>query len=180
MFAKIAARSPWWLVGCMLIGMSVNHRSEAAGFLRTQGQKIIGENGEPIMLRGVGLGNWLLPEGYMWKFGEHGDRPRKIEAIVSELIGPDNSRRFWTEFRDNYITEKDIERIAKLGFNSVRPALNARLFLTEDESPVFVEESFVLLDRLIAWCKKHGVYVILDMHSSTRWANGCEHRRQCE
>ena len=58
-------------------------------FLRTQGQDIVNESGERILLRGVGLGNWMLPEGYMWKFGNGGDRPRKIEKLVSDLIGPE-------------------------------------------------------------------------------------------
>src|ERR1035441_5180031 len=35
----------------------------AAGFLHTQAQDIVDEHGSKIMLRGVGLGNWLLPEG---------------------------------------------------------------------------------------------------------------------
>ena len=36
---------------------------EGKGFLRTRGQDIVDESGEKVMLRGVGLGNWLLPEG---------------------------------------------------------------------------------------------------------------------
>src|SRR5690242_9032379 len=67
-------------------------------FLRADGQNIVNERGEKIMLRGVGLGNWLLPEGYMWKFSSQTDRPRRIEKLVEELIGPDNARRFWTEY----------------------------------------------------------------------------------
>ena len=149
-----------------LVAMSVQQLSEAAGFLRTQGQNIVDENGNAVLLRGVGLGNWLLPEGYMWKFGDRGDRPRRIEAIVNELIGPQSSERFWLEFRRNYITEVDIRRIAELGFNSVRPALNARRFLTEGENITYVPEGFELLDNLIKWCKKYNVYVIIDMHGA--------------
>jgi endoglucanase len=135
-------------------------------FLRTQGHDTVNEKGEKVLLRGVGLGNWMLPEGYMWKFGEQGDRPRRIEKLVSDLIGPDNAARFWSEFRQNYITEADIRRIAELGFNSVRPALNARLFLTETEPPQPVAEGFQLLDNLVKWCKAAGLYVIIDMHGA--------------
>ena len=127
-----------------LVAISVPQLSEAAGFLRTQEQNMVDENGNAVLLRGVGLGNWLLPEGYMWKFGDRGDRPRKIEAIVNELIGPQSAERFWLEFRHNYITEADIRRIAELGFNSVRPALNARRFLTEGENPTYVPEGLNL------------------------------------
>ncbi|MBP6215086.1 MAG: cellulase family glycosylhydrolase [Chitinophagaceae bacterium] len=135
-------------------------------FLHTAGQDIINESGRKIFLKGVGLGNWLLPEGYMWKFGALGDRPRKIEKVVTDLIGKEKADRFWKAFRENYITEADIKRIAELGFNSVRPALNSRLFLTEGEDPVYVEEGFQLLDSLITWCKKHRLYVIIDMHGA--------------
>ena len=135
-------------------------------FLRTQGQDIVDGYGNNILLQGIGLGNWLLPEGYMWKFGPEGDRPRKIEKIVKDLIGPAKANEFWKNFRIYYITEKDIKRIAELGFNAVRPALNARLFLTEGDTAIFVEESFALIDNLVSWCKKHNLYVILDMHGA--------------
>lgn len=135
-------------------------------FLHTSGQDIVNETGEKIYLKGVGLGNWLLPEGYMWKFGGLGDRPRKIEKVVEDLIGKEKSAHFWKTYRQHYITETDIKRIAELGFNSVRPALNSRLFLTEDENPVYLEEGFQLIDSLISWCKKYKVYVIIDMHGA--------------
>lgn len=135
-------------------------------FLRTSGQNIVNENGEKVYLKGVGLGNWMLPEGYMWRFGGAGDRPRKIEKVITDLIGTEKADEFWKNYRRDYITEGDIKRIAELGFNSVRPALNSRLFLTDDENPVFVEEGFLLLDNLIKWCKKHKLYVIIDMHGA--------------
>src|ERR1017187_754335 len=138
----------------------------AAGFLHTKAQDIVDEQGNKVLLRGVGLGNLLLPEGYMWKFGGGGDRPRKIEKIVSDLAGPEYARHFWTEYRKNYITENEIRRIAELGYNSVRPALNARLFLTEGDNPVYVDEGFEILDNLIKWSKRYGIYVILDMHGA--------------
>ncbi|MBL0131854.1 MAG: cellulase family glycosylhydrolase [Chitinophagaceae bacterium] len=136
------------------------------GFLHTSGQDIVNASGKKIYLKGVGLGNWLLPEGYMWKFGGLGDRPRKIEKLVSDLLGEVKSAQFWKSFRQNYITEADIKRIAELGFNSVRPALNSRLFLTEGDNPVYVEEGFDLIDSLVSWCKKHRLYVIIDMHGA--------------
>ena len=135
-------------------------------FLRTQGQDMVNESGGKVLLRGVGLGNWMLPEGYMWKFGNGGDRPRKIEKIVTDLAGEEYAARFWPEFRKRYITDADIARIAELGFNSVRPALNARLFLTEGDNAAYVEEGFQLLDNLVGWCRARGIYVIIDMHGA--------------
>jgi len=138
----------------------------AQTFLRADGQNMIDENGKKVLLQGVGLGNWMLPEGYMWKFGENGDRPRKIEKIVSDYLGQEKAAKFWKTYRRNYITETDIRRIAELGYNSVRPALNSRLFITEGENNVIVDEGFELLDNLISWCKKYHLYVIVDMHGA--------------
>jgi Cellulase (glycosyl hydrolase family 5) len=152
------------LVG--LLTFTARQANAALQFLHTEGQNIVNESGQKIRLRGLGLGNWLLPEGYMWKFGKGGDRPRRIEKIVSDLIGPENAARFWREYRSNYITEADIRRIAELGFNSVRPALNARLFLTEGKHPRYVRAGFATLDNLVGWCRKYGVYVIIDMHAA--------------
>lgn len=138
----------------------------AQTFLHAKGQDIVDESDRKVLLRGVGLGNWMLPEGYMWKFGNKADRPRKIEKLVADHIGSEKAEQFWKTFRRNYITEADIKRIAELGFNSVRPALNARLFLTEGEKNEFVDEGFELLDNLIGWCKKYHLYVIIDMHAA--------------
>lgn len=152
----------WWWIAIFSTAGSV----QAVEFLHTQGHDLVDTRGNKTLLRGVGLGNYMLPEGYMWKFGDAGDRPRKIERVVSDLIGTEAAERFWPRFRRNYITEADIQRIAGLGFNSVRPALNARLFLTEGDDPQFIDEGFELLDNLVGWCRKADLYVIIDMHGA--------------
>lgn len=137
------------------------------GFIKTQGQDFVDADGNKVYLKGVGLGNWLLPEGYMWKFRRGADRPRRIEALITDMIGEEKAKVFWKKYYENYITEADIKKISELGFNSVRPALNARLFLDEDkEELVYNEESFKLLDNLIKWCEKYNIYVIIDMHGA--------------
>jgi len=151
-------------IGCSAYSQSKKEKNLT--FLHTSGQDIVNESGNKVYLKGVGLGNWMLPEGYMWLFGGAGDRPRKIEKVISDLIGDEKANEFWKNYRRDYITEADIKRIAELGFNSVRPALNSRLFLTESENPVYVEEGFQLLDNLIQWCKKYKIYVIIDMHGA--------------
>lgn len=152
----------------LLLGVTFGFTSNAdeLSFLHTRGQDIVSEKGEKVLLRGVGLGNWMLPEGYMWKFGNEADRPRRIEKLVSDLIGAENARRFWAEFRQNYVSEADIQRIGQLGYNSVRPALNSRLFLQETGDVDPAGEGFQLLDNLVKWCKANRIYVIIDMHGA--------------
>jgi hypothetical protein len=153
-------------IAASYFSLAQSRQENKLSFLHTSGQDIVNESGKKIYLKGVGLGNWLLPEGYMWKFGVHGDRPRKIEKVITDLIGKEKAALFWKTYRQNYITEADIKRIAELGFNSVRPALNSKLFLSEDDNPVYIEEGFQLMDSLVSWCKKHKLYVIIDMHGA--------------
>ena len=43
----------------------------AQGFLKADGKRIVNAKGENILLRGMGLGGWMLQEGYM--LGIHKD-----------------------------------------------------------------------------------------------------------
>lgn len=151
----------------LVIAVSCTQHDKQAGikFLRVQGPEIVDEDGRRVFLRAVGLGNYLLPEGYMWKFGKDGDRPRAIEKLVADLIGAEKAHDFWRQFRNNYITEADIARIKALGFNTVRPAINWRVLMNE-ETGAFDKEGFALLDNLVEWCKIHQIYIVLDMHGA--------------
>ena len=40
-------------------------------FLKTSGKDIIDKNSNPIILRGLGLGGWMLQEPYMMKVSVH-------------------------------------------------------------------------------------------------------------
>jgi endoglucanase len=143
------------------------NESEVSGYVRAEGRKLVNGEGRELLLRGVGFGNWLLPEGYMWKFPKEGDRPRRMERMVENLIGPGKAALFWELYYDRYITEEDIIRIAAEGFNSVRVPINARFLMKEGMLPLQVKEHrLAYIDRLIAWCREHRLYVILDLHGA--------------
>ncbi len=134
------------------------------GFLKARDQKIYDGNGKEIVLRGVGLGNWLLPEGYMWKFYTKCDRPRRIEALILDLVGEARAQEFWEIFRDTFITEADIEKIAREGYNSIRLPINYRII--QDEKGELIEKGIAYVDRAIEWCAKYNIYVVLDLHGA--------------
>jgi endoglucanase len=132
-----------------------------AQFVHTQGREIVDGRGRPLLLRGTNLGNWLVPEGYMWHLNEGGpESPREIESLVTELVGPQRAREFWHSYRDGYITESDIHFIKQCGFNSIRVPLHYKFFETDDA------EGFRLLDRVIKWAHQEDLYIILDMHAA--------------
>jgi aryl-phospho-beta-D-glucosidase BglC (GH1 family) len=132
-------------------------------FVTVKGAEILSPDGTPLLLRGINLGNWLVPEGYMFKF-KKATSPRLIYTAFEQMLGPEEAQKFWTEFRERYVTAKDIHFIKSLGLNSIRVPFNYRLFMSDDEPDRIRTENFKYLDNVIAWSKQEGVYVILDMH----------------
>jgi endoglucanase len=135
-------------------------------FARVEGRELVGADGTPLRLKGINLGNWLLPEGYMWRLQKGPQSPRQIQELVAELIGPDAARSFWRDFRDAYVTRSDIRYLKKIGIDSVRVPFDYRVLTPEEDSRVWLEDGFALLDRLIEWCRDEGLLVVLDMHAA--------------
>lgn len=140
------------LTGALLAGAHAQSR-----FVHTEGKYLVAPDGKRLLLRGINLGNWMEAEGYMFHFEGGPQSPHEIEAFFNELVGPTEAASFWRRWRDTYITEKDIQLIRKAGFNSIRVPLHYR-FLRRDE------DGRDLLDRVVAWSAKAGLYVILDLH----------------
>lgn len=141
-------------------------RDRVSGFLRASGRELVNGKGEPIILSGWGLGNWLLCEGYMWKAGPRGDRPRRLEQVVRELAGSEYAESFWPRFRRNYIRREDILRMAGLGYNSVRLPINWRVLMEDEPGVRWKEDGFRLIDDLLDWCEEAKLYVFLDLHGA--------------
>lgn len=138
--------------------------ASAQKFITTKGKDIIGIDGKPFMMKGTNLGNWLVPEGYMFRFN-NASSPRLINQTFTELIGPDATKTFWKKFLDMYITQEDIHYLKSIGMNSIRVPFNYRLFTNEDYmGDNDSSRGFTMLDRVIKWCKAENLYVLLDMH----------------
>ena len=77
----------------LLLSVSVALSAQSAKFISVKKTEIIGIDGKPFHMRGTNLGNWLVPEGYMFKF-KHSSSPRLIQEVVNELVGPDAATIF--------------------------------------------------------------------------------------
>jgi aryl-phospho-beta-D-glucosidase BglC (GH1 family) len=150
------------LLAMLTTWTSINGQSR---FIQTRGKDLVSPTGAPLLLKGINLGNWLLPEGYMFKF-KTTNSPRLIQTAIDELIGEDDARRFWQTYQDNYITREDISFIKRSGFNSVRVPFSYRLFVSEGAVPKLEGPGYELLDRVVGWSRSEGLYVILDMHAA--------------
>lgn len=133
-------------------------------FIKTKGTKLVDANGNSLILKGTNLGNWLVPEGYMFKMNQV-NSPRKIDEMLYELVGPDSLQVFWNGFLNNYITHDDIKYLKSIGSNHIRLPFHYKMF-TDDLYMGERNAGFKYFDRLIDWCREEKMYVLLDMHSA--------------
>lgn len=139
-----------------------------SGFIRVDGGNLVDGLGNKLYLKGFNLGGWLQYEDWIFESsfanlaGGEIENELTITAHLDKTYGAGTGRKFFTRIRDNFITEADIQVIASLGGNVVR--VPVPYWLIDDQS------AFTYLDKVIAWGKKHGVYVIIDLHS----APGCQ------
>ncbi len=144
----------------------------AQHFLSTNGQAIVNENGDTILLRGMGLGGWMVQEGYMLQTASFANPQHKIRAKIEELIGEADTDLFYDAWLANHARKADVDSLKSWGFNSVRLPMHYNLFtLPIEEEPVpgqntWLTKGFELTDSLISWCKQNEMYVVLDLHAA--------------
>lgn len=134
-------------------------------FLHADHQQIMDGSGKPVLLRGMGLGGWMLQEGYMLNAG--GLAQHAIQAKITDMIGPDGAEAFYQTWRDNFITKADVDAMASWGFNSVRLPMHYNLFMEDGPGPIrWKDEGFRRSDDLVRWAKANDMVVILDLHAA--------------
>ena len=153
-------------------------------WLHTDGPVIRDQESSEILLRGQGIGNWMVNEGFMLGTTQFGtdmgpfvrampmDRGRTLLSAVEELAGRTYADGFQKAWVENYFDEDDIRSIKELGFNCVRLGLSARLFLEEGPGYTWHQDTFERLDYIIDLCEKYKLYVILDMHGACGGQSG--------
>ncbi|MBP1636926.1 MAG: glycosyl hydrolase family 5 [Acidobacteria bacterium] len=142
-----------------------------AGFLRASGDRIVDGQGREVLLRGMGLGGWMLQEGYMLGIKKEGTQ-HSIRARIADLIGEKDAERFYRLWRRNHMTRADVDLLARSGFNSIRLPMHYDLFtLPIEAEPVkgrdtWLKTGFEMVDRLLGWCRANRMYLILDLHAA--------------
>lgn len=140
--------------------------------LKADGQKIVNDKGENIRLRGLGLGGWMLQEGYMLKTADFAGPQYKIREKIAGLIGEKGMNEFYKAYVKNGITRQDIDFLKKAGFNSIRLPMHYNLYtLPIEKEPAkgkdtWLEEGFKMTDDLLKWCADNKMYLILDLHAT--------------
>src|SRR5690606_15889799 len=156
----------WLTAGWSAAPHDAEAQGGGAGYFRAENGQILDPDGVPVILRGIGLGGWLVPEGYMLHISApDGGSPRTIRAQIEDLIGEEDTDAFFELYRANFVAEKDIAAIAEWGYDHVRLPFHY-LDFWDPEGQEIREEGFELLDTFLGWCRTHGLYVILDMHAA--------------
>ena len=125
---------------------------------------------ENVTLNGVNIGNWLLIETWLSPISDPNESMAHSDIIkvLTERFGKETADEIAEEYMNSYITEADFDRIARLGFNSVRIPFWYRNFMTEDGEWLSDKQDeisgFARLDWALEMCRKYGLYAILDMH----------------
>lgn len=157
-----------------LLILAVPLAAHAAGFVHASDRGLVDGAGRPFQMRGIGLGNWLVPEGYMFGF-TRARSPSEIAALFARLEGADAASGFWTEFRANYVAAPDVALIAAAGFNTIRVPLHWALFMDGSDPPRFEGPGYDLLDRLVGEARAAGLKLILDLHAAPGGQTGVNH-----
>jgi endoglucanase len=144
-----------------------------AQYLRANGTKIVDSSNNTVYLKGMNIGNWLLWEGYLM-MGDFNYRTHTqfLNSLATAVGGIANAKEFEHQWRLNYVTEQTIIDLKNLGFNSVRVPFHYNMFW---QNGGVSNHGFQYIDRLVTWCRTHGVYILLDMHAAPGYQNPGDH-----
>ena len=154
-----------------LLSLALMFESQSQGFLKVDGTRIVNAQGENVLLRGMGLGGWMLQEGYMLRVPGQGQQ-HKIRGRIAELLGEEKTQAFYDAWLANHTRKIDIDSMKAWGFNSVRLPMHYNLYtLPIEDEPVkgentWIEKGFGMTDSLLAWCAANQMYLILDLHAA--------------
>ncbi len=145
--------------------------SGSTQWLKTSGHNIVDDKNRNIILRGMGLGGWMLQEGYMLRLSFLGQQYR-IKEKITDVVGQAKTAQFYTAWLQNHTAKADIDSLAAWGFNAVRLPMHYNLYTLpverepEKDHQTWLEKGFALTDSLLNWCKANKMYLILDLHAA--------------
>lgn len=145
--------------------------------------------GETVQLKGVNFGGWLIQETWMCpvlafngsvtvKNGKE-NAWGNLDTLdeMEKRFGKEETAALVKSYQDNYITERDFQKVKSMGFNCIRIPFWYRNFMS-DENGTYITENdndnpgFQKLDWACDMAEKYGLYLIFDMHGCPGGQNG--------
>src|SRR5919202_3400738 len=93
--------------------------------LRVQGNQILNADGQPVVLRGFGLGGWMNMENFITGYPANEQAQREA---IRNVLGDELYELFFDRFLEYFFTDADAEFVGSLGLNLVRLPINYRHF----------------------------------------------------
>src|ERR1035438_3867350 len=84
-------------------------QAQTAVFLRAKDARIVDGQGREIILRGMGLGGWMLQEGYMLGLKGQGTQ-HSIKSRITDLVGKEDCAKFYELWRENHMRSEERRR----------------------------------------------------------------------
>ncbi|KAL3474117.1 putative cellulase [Aspergillus californicus] len=141
------------------MGSHTNQRT----MLRVSGKDIVDATNTPVILKGAALGGFLNMENFITGYPGH---EHEVRHSMASVLGKEKAQFFFDRLLHHFFTDKDAEFFASLGLNCIRLPFNYRHFIDDRGDPThFKQSGFDLLDRVIDICRRHDLYVILDLHA---------------
>ncbi|KAL0566439.1 hypothetical protein V5O48_015572 [Marasmius crinis-equi] len=167
-------------------------------FVRVKGNKFVVDDDsgteKEVVLRGAGLGGWMMMENFISGFPACEFHVR--EALATS-IGQEKAEYFFDKFLEYFFTESDAAFYKSLGLNCIRIAINYKhfegvcrcvdtIFVTlgrrissstpDDMNPRAMKpDAFKHLDRVVSVCADQGIYTIIDLHAAPGGQSGGWH-----
>ena len=166
--------------------------------LQTQGQDIVqkDEDNSKYPIKGVNAGNVFTTEawlgGYANTVKKNGDDKGYQEVFdqTQDKMGGDANKahKALEKYADNRWKDNDFKRVKDMGVNTIRLPINYINVTNYDKNmevgddkeidPTKLQirqEGIDTIKRFVDKAKKHGLYVILDMHGTPNGQNGEAH-----
>jgi hypothetical protein len=92
----------------------------------------------------------------------YGDR--RIRETMADLMGKDQAEEFRRRWEANVVDESAVREWKGWGLNSVRLSINYHMLSPREGA--YLDTGWEKIDRLLAWCKANGLWVILCLHAA--------------
>lgn len=135
--------------------------------LKVSGKNIVDGNGNTVILRGIGAGEWFNVESYMLDVDTDdvgGMGYSKFKSKLVSAMGQANTDEFFNRWEANIVSSSDVNTMAGWGCNSLRISINYHMLSSAKD--VYIESGFQKLDNIISLCKAKNMYVILALHAA--------------
>ena len=145
--------------------------------LQLKNGKITNKNNQPVFLKGVNTGNWLMLEMWMLNYAGKGveDQHEFIETL-EDRFGKEKAEELMDLYRTHWMKESDFDIIKSFDMNTIRLPFDYKLLMDSDTKPFKLKnDAWEWLDLTIKIAKEKGLYVILDMHGAPGRQSGMDH-----